>query len=546
MNNEIATFDQFINNKRVNEKIPNNPDSYGDEIGISTKNSHLPLDQPQDGPTGDIVMSAYANLNVPTRKVPNTDYGNLGCAAAVSIIFYRATGYPLVPKKQIELSTSNLWRSLNKSRDWEKISDWRSQYQPGDIIITARGKRAGHVGVVVDGGKIISNSSGGFQGDQKGQIEMNYSIKGWESVAKRNPNKTALFRYKGKYKEKWTDEGGNVKVIKRKRTKLKNTEVNKLNRRYYKVWDKEHKRMLVAKYKKAIGDNPPYFKVYTKRRDKIGEVYLVDQKIILKDKSGERDVTSERVGVAFIKLFKLAGLEKGSATTKADITIPSVVGGKVQHKYTGEKSKNIDLIISEANAEGVTNPHAIVAILSVIGKESGFIPKSEHSYKNTSNSRLRSLFGKKLSGYTDQELEQLKQNDIEFYDVIYGNIAVQNGFHTWNNKSGDPVLPGDGYKYRGRGFNQLTFKQSYKEYAKITGVDIVNNPDLLNDPKNAAKVSVKFLLNRLKTKGIDPNAFKDTNEAIGKVAAANAGWGKDPSMAIANANKISPNFTVLA
>ena len=205
MNNEIITFDQFVNNKRINEKIPNNPDSYGDEIGISTKNSHLPLDQPQDGPTGDIVMSAYANLNVPTRKVPNTDYGNLGCAAAVSIIFYRSTGYPLVPKKQIELSTSNLWRSLNKSRDWEKISDWRSQYQPGDIIITARGKKAGHVGVVVDGGKIISNSSGGFQGDQKGQIEMNYSISSWDSVAQRNPQQTALFRYIGPYADKWGD-----------------------------------------------------------------------------------------------------------------------------------------------------------------------------------------------------------------------------------------------------------------------------------------------------------------------------------------------------
>ena len=77
---------------------------------------------------------------------------------------------------------------------------------------------------------------------------------------------------------------------------------------------------------------------------------------------------------------------------------------------------------------------------------------------------------------------------------------------------------------------------------RITGKDLVNNPDLLNDPKVAAEAAVKFLLNRFEQKGIDPNSFDNKQLAINQFAGANAGWGKDPSNAIANANKYAPNF----
>jgi peptidoglycan hydrolase-like protein with peptidoglycan-binding domain len=186
-------------------------DDYGDKVGISDKSDSATVnktEQPIDGPIGDISKSAYANVNVPTRDVPKTDNGSLGCAAAVSIIFYRATGYPIIPNKKIELSTGIMWDYLDSASDrFEKITNWGSDYKPGDIIITRRGNKPGHVGVVVEGGKIMSNSSGGFQGDNKGQIELNYTISSWNSVAIRNPNKTAIFRYIGPYRNQWGGEG---------------------------------------------------------------------------------------------------------------------------------------------------------------------------------------------------------------------------------------------------------------------------------------------------------------------------------------------------
>lgn len=186
-------------------------DSFGSTVGITDKNDGSELKQPLRGPIGNIVNSAYANLNVPTRKIPGTGGGNLGCAAAASIIFYRATGYAIAGSGAITLGTGSLWSymdSQSKKSDgvWKKITDWKTGAQPGDIILTARGSKPGHVGVVIDGGNIISNSSGGFKGDKKGQIEMNYNLNSWSSVAARNPSQTAAFRYVGPYKKTWGSE----------------------------------------------------------------------------------------------------------------------------------------------------------------------------------------------------------------------------------------------------------------------------------------------------------------------------------------------------
>ncbi|MGI8542387.1 MAG: hypothetical protein ACR2MD_02785 [Aridibacter sp.] len=44
---------------------------------------------------------------------------------------------------------------------------------------------------------------------------------------------------------------------------------------------------------------------------------------------------------------------------------------------------------------------------------------------------------------------------------------------------------GDGYKYRGRGFVQLTGKANYKKFAEILKLDLIKKPDLVLEPQNA-------------------------------------------------------------
>lgn len=51
--------------------------------------------------------------------------------------------------------------------------------------------------------------------------------------------------------------------------------------------------------------------------------------------------------------------------------------------------------------------------------------------------------------------------------------------------------PGDGFKYRGRGFCQITGKSNYRYWEKEFGIDFVSNPELMSDPNIAAKVLVR-------------------------------------------------------
>jgi hypothetical protein len=49
---------------------------------------------------------------------------------------------------------------------------------------------------------------------------------------------------------------------------------------------------------------------------------------------------------------------------------------------------------------------------------------------------------------------------------------------------------GDGIKYRGRGYVQLTWKSNYSKAATVTGEDLVGNPDLAMQDDIAAKIMV--------------------------------------------------------
>lgn len=48
--------------------------------------------------------------------------------------------------------------------------------------------------------------------------------------------------------------------------------------------------------------------------------------------------------------------------------------------------------------------------------------------------------------------------------------------------------PGDGVKYCGKGFVQITWKNNYARMGKLLGFDLVNNPDLAMDPKIAVQI----------------------------------------------------------
>lgn len=66
----------------------------------------------------------------------------------------------------------------------------------------------------------------------------------------------------------------------------------------------------------------------------------------------------------------------------------------------------------------------------------------------------------------------------------YANNPRALGNKTYNGRMGNRPGTDDGYNFRGRGGSQCTGRDGYERLAKATGLDVVNNPDLILAPKN--------------------------------------------------------------
>jgi len=204
---------------------------------------------------------------------------------------------------------------------------------------------------------------------------------------------------------------------------------------------------------------------------------------------------------------------------------------------SSEQRANVELLINKMKEMGITNPYTQVGILSVIGKESGFIPKNEICYDNTDDARIKEVFDgcrtnpRKLLQDWGMTLNQLKEDCVKFFDAMYGKKAESClGFDTGNDNDGD------GYKYRGRGFNGITFKTGYQKYGTAVGLDLVSDPDKLNDVNVAAEVAIIFFTKR-KTLPEFTNKKEATDYFVNLNAGGSTSWGEAFEKASAWAEK---------
>ncbi len=185
------------------------------------------------------------------------------------------------------------------------------------------------------------------------------------------------------------------------------------------------------------------------------------------------------------------------------------------------QKNNANIILQEAKKKGITNVYTLAALLAVASKECEFKLSKEKSYAKTSNERIRTIFGTRFNGVTDEQLNVIKANDKLFFNKVYGNM-YGNG-------------PENAWMYVGRGFNQITFLGNYKSVGLKINVDLVNHPELLDNPSIAAQAFVQYFIDRFhsitaaakaEAKTADINGFQNISDALVGIYHANAGWGK--------------------
>ena len=193
---------------------------------------------------------------------------------------------------------------------------------------------------------------------------------------------------------------------------------------------------------------------------------------------------------------------------------------------------NLDIIIRTFDKFRITNKDTQAGILAVISKESNFRCGFEKGYGNTSNDRIRKIFASRVRHLSDFELSEIKKDNVKFFNLVYGG------------RYGN--APDEGFKYRGAGFNQITFKGNYASAANRTGVNLVDHPELIEDPEVAADAAITYFIDRFR-KGFGSrhkahynsdgiNGFTNVEDAALAVYHANAGFGK-PMYTKARANE---------
>lgn len=164
--------------------------------------------------------------------------------------------------------------------------------------------------------------------------------------------------------------------------------------------------------------------------------------------------------------------------------------------------KYLPYINKYATDFGVNTPLRMAHFLAQIAVESSELRTVEENL-NYSAKGLLSTFPKY---FTAAIAKLYARNPQKIANRVYANRYG----------NGDEAS-GDGWRYRGRGLIQLTFKANYKNYKDFCGYDVVNNPELLSRPLGATRCTFWFWKKR------NLNILADADNVVAIRKAINGG-----------------------
>jgi len=187
---------------------------------------------------------------------------------------------------------------------------------------------------------------------------------------------------------------------------------------------------------------------------------------------------------------------------KEEVIIPS--GGPLNIEKL--KGHIPDVVLAQipdtAKKFNITNNLRLAHFLSQCGHESGGF-KAVSENLNYSADGLKKIFGKYFPGNLN---ESYARKPEKIANLVYGNRMG----------NGDEASK-EGYKFRGRGYIQLTGKANYTNFTKFIGEDCVANPDLVATKYPLASAAFFFDSNKLWAicdKGINDAAISAVTKRV--------------------------------
>lgn len=164
-----------------------------------------------------------------------------------------------------------------------------------------------------------------------------------------------------------------------------------------------------------------------------------------------------------------------------------------------ELSKKYNTVL---NKYGVNSALRRLHFFTQLIAESNGKPQSESLYYTTING-AKNTFYSPFKGKSNTFIASYLRNSEKMANYVYANRGG----------NGNEVS-GDGFKYRGRGFFQNTFKDQYVKLSKELGVDFIKNPDLLNEEANAMLAALIYWRDSNLNKYADVNDLDGVSDVV--------------------------------
>lgn len=127
----------------------------------------------------------------------------------------------------------------------------------------------------------------------------------------------------------------------------------------------------------------------------------------------------------------------------------------------------------------VTTPRRLCHFMGQIFVETGGIAHMIENLNYRDPARLDAIF-KAVRGIDDARAL-----------IARGPEAIANRVYANRLGNGDEAS-GDGWRYRGSGYKQLTGRVNYRDIGRIVGIDLEDNPQLAREPTAAARIAFAF------------------------------------------------------
>jgi putative chitinase len=168
---------------------------------------------------------------------------------------------------------------------------------------------------------------------------------------------------------------------------------------------------------------------------------------------------------------------------------------------TTQQRERAESLLATAHRSGISDPKELANFMGQAQHESQNFTRLEENL----NYRGEILWDTFKGNYRTPPRNGLTEREAHALTCIpdrsqrYQAIAEKVYGGPWGEKNLGNAEANDGYTFRGRGYIQLTGRGNYVHHAKLTGLDLVNDPALAANQANAEALAVSYWKDRIQS-----------------------------------------------